>query len=495
MSPMRASHTNLSSSCLRERTHSAPAPPSVLALQHLVALGASSHNHVVSALRRVITVRNTIAMPKPRARAAIGGPIYFSVSPWQNREERRHTNEDPAGYSIVEMPLVVRGSSGSGGGRGGSVQLAGAASEPDATAMDDAETAAGKVLTPQQPAAAAAAAPSLAAGDGWVTKKRKVAEEEPAAQPLAGPACPPPVHGGMVGELDAAAAEQGEHVMELEGTAYLALLPNGSVTGKRAVAVHGGQASRDWQLFAGAVHAVKNAGSGPRLPPSSQRLDAEAQRRWQLRCMLVLLLQFDACRPRLPGYLPAGHLVCAPSSLTGGGCRRSFGLLGEVVVAGRECTRDAGKHGSAVRPTRSRFRCWRWAGRGCRALPSQMALAQSWHCTAGSALQGAAPAVLLPWISQRLASPPPPCADWGVLRLTLVDFTAGGACRELSFLVERTEGDAMCLRCGAAGTVGWRAEEPRAAGGPPCMPWRWNGRRLGAGPLLGPDKSPAQACP
>jgi hypothetical protein len=30
-----------------------------------------------------------------------------------------------------------------------------------------------------------------------------------------------------------------------------------------------------------------------------------------------------------------------------GGGRRSYGLMGEVVVAGRECTRDAGKSSQA----------------------------------------------------------------------------------------------------------------------------------------------------
>ncbi|KAL4447722.1 hypothetical protein ABPG75_004941 [Micractinium tetrahymenae] len=247
-------------------------------------------------------------MPKPRARAAVGAPSYFSVSPWQDRDEPRQADEGPAGYSIVEMPLIVRGGSG-GGGAAARPADAAVTSPPDARAVNAAEAAARDVAPPiQRPNMAAAAAAPPAAGGGWLTKKRKVTEEDDAAQQPAGGTCPLPARGGTVGEPDAAAGEQREPTVELEGTAYLALLPNGSVT---------------------------------------------------------------------------GHLVCVPSALTGGGGWRSFGLMAEVVVAGRECTRDA---------------------------------------------------------------------DWGVLRMTLVDFAAapagagGGACRELSFLVERTEGDAMRLR-------------------------------------------------
>ncbi len=45
-----------------------------------------------------------------------------------------------------------------------------------------------------------------------------------------------------------------------------------------------------------------------------------------------------------------------------------------------------------------------------------------------------------------------------MLRLTLVNFAAGGTGNELSFLAERTEGDAMRLRCRGPGVGGggWR---------------------------------------
>ncbi|KAL4424403.1 hypothetical protein ABPG77_005646 [Micractinium sp. CCAP 211/92] len=238
-------------------------------------------------------------MPKPRARGAIGAPSYFAVSPWQDREDQRQSDEGPAGYSIVEMFLVIRSNGGAGTSDGSPLA---AGTQPDAMAMDVAGVEECAVLPSCQPSSAPAAPPS-AAGGGWLTKKRKQVEEgEALTQQQASNDFPLPVRGSSGGEPDVGGAEQGGHEAELEGTAYLALLPNGSIT---------------------------------------------------------------------------GHLVCSPSALAGAGSRRSFGLMGEVVVAGRECTRDA---------------------------------------------------------------------DWGVLRLTLVNFAAGGAASELSFLSERTEGDAMRLR-------------------------------------------------
>ena len=41
----------------------------------------------------------------------------------------------------------------------------------------------------------------------------------------------------------------------------------------------------------------------------------------------------------------------------------------------------------------------------------------------------------------------PGAAEWGVLRVTVVNFGAGGS-KEVSFLAEKTEGDAMHLRWG-----------------------------------------------
>lgn len=68
-----------------------------------------------------------------------------------------------------------------------------------------------------------------------------------------------------------------------------------------------------------------------------------------------------------------------------------------------------------------------------------------------------------------------PAADWGVLRLTLVNFAAGGSASELSFLAERTEGDAMCLRCGGPGWEGIHGVvDWWGGGGRKDMGW-WNG--------------------
>lgn len=181
---------------------------------------------------------NPALMPKPRARGAIGAPSYFSVSPWQDREDQRQSDDGPAGYSIVEMPLVVRSSGGAGTSDGSPLA---AALQPDAMAMDVAGVEECAVLPSCQPSSAPAASPS-AAGGGWLTKKRKQTEEgEAVPQQQASSAFPLSVRGSSVGEPDAAGAEQGGHGTELEGTAYLALLPNGSITGERG---QGGNAER-----------------------------------------------------------------------------------------------------------------------------------------------------------------------------------------------------------------------------------------------------------
>lgn len=156
--------------------------------------------------------------------------------------------------------------------------------------------------------------------------------------------------------------------------------------------------------------------------------------------------------------------MCPPSILCPG--RRSFGLMAEAVLAGRECTRDAGE-------------CWMFqlfaqphaifvahvaAYVKCAAAGSRVAL----RARHGGAARNSVATAWLP-----LGAPSRP-ADWGVLRLTLINFsppptTAGqparegsaaaagggvgrggagarGAAAEVSFLVERTEGDAMRLR-------------------------------------------------
>ncbi|PRW45610.1 L-ascorbate peroxidase 6 isoform X1 isoform B [Chlorella sorokiniana] len=256
----------------------------------------------------------------PRAKKQTGG-LFLGVSPWQDASKAQEeadvepSDEQQPGCSVVELPLVV------GAAAAAAAPAAGPASMPIDSKL-----------------AAAPAAPAAAPSGGWQAKKRKPAADEAqasgamAAEP-GGSSCPLATHpsaGAAGGEQPPAEPAP----LELEGTAYLALLPNGSIT---------------------------------------------------------------------------GHLVCPPSIFRPG--RRSFGLMAEAVLAGRECTRDA---------------------------------------------------------------------DWGVLRLTLINFSpppagaagqpaggdpgaaaagggggaagarAGAGARggpaEVSLLVERTEGDAMRLR-------------------------------------------------
>ncbi len=163
-------------------------------------------------------------MPKPKR----SGPnVHFAVSPWQDKASGTAGAAGDAeaaggqpGYSVVELPLVV--SAAGGGGSGG---LAGAASPAGGAAGMAVDSPAAA------PVASAAAQPTVG---GWVSKKRKPPEAEvppPPPPPDAAPACPLPVR-GAAGAADAEGAEQQAEATVLEGNAYLALLPNGSVTGE-----------------------------------------------------------------------------------------------------------------------------------------------------------------------------------------------------------------------------------------------------------------------
>ena len=166
--------------------------------------------------------RNAAGMPKPRHRT--GANSYFAVSPWQDKQAAEgdaYDASEPAqpGYSVVEVPLGV--------GTAAPATTAAAAAAP-------AGMPAGSQPAP-------AAGPSAAAG-GWQAKKRKPAADEAyastagAAEPEGG-ACLLAAGGGAA--AGAAGGEQppaGPGQEELEGTAYLALLPNGSVTGEAGCA-------------------------------------------------------------------------------------------------------------------------------------------------------------------------------------------------------------------------------------------------------------------
>lgn len=151
-----------------------------------------------------------------------------------NREEAQSDE-----YSVVELPLVVVG----GGGGGSSTAAAGSWGEgmaldaqPKPVAAHGAgaaEPASGASAAVQAALAAPAAQP---AGGGWVAKKRKQLSEadfQPAAAPTGGGACALPLAAPdeAAPAAGAAGAEQPPAASELEGTAYLALLPNGSITG------------------------------------------------------------------------------------------------------------------------------------------------------------------------------------------------------------------------------------------------------------------------
>ena len=149
-------------------------------------------------------------------RAKIKGGLFLAVSPWQDRQEdegAHPTNQQP-GYSVVELPLVV--------GVAPAAAAAAAAAGPASMPLD------------AQPAAQPNA-PTAAPSGSWQAKKRKPAADEAQggaamAAEVGGSMCPlaaGPAPGAAGGEQPPAEAAQ----LELEGTAYLALLPSGSITG------------------------------------------------------------------------------------------------------------------------------------------------------------------------------------------------------------------------------------------------------------------------
>lgn len=177
-------------------------------------------------------------MPRPKHRA--DGGSYFAVSPWQDKQALEGDASDAAqpaqpGYSVVEVPLVV----------GDAAPAAAAATAGPAASR----------LIDSQPAAAAV--PTAAAG-GWQVKKRKPADEAHASTASAnelGGGARPLEAGAAAGMAGGEQPPAGPGQLELEGTAYLALLPNGSVTGGAGCA----------------------AGPFPQRPPPMRWLHAEAR--------------------------------------------------------------------------------------------------------------------------------------------------------------------------------------------------------------------------
>lgn len=153
----------------------------------------------------------------PRAKHKAG--LFLGVSPWQDAQASRPAEEDPGevsnqlpGYSVVELPLVV-------------------AAAPAAAAATAGPTSMPLDAQPGSQPTAPAPVPS----NGWQAKKRKPAADEAhagaaeAAEPGGGTCLlsDRPTAGAAGGEQPPAEPAQ----LELEGTAYLALLPNGNITG------------------------------------------------------------------------------------------------------------------------------------------------------------------------------------------------------------------------------------------------------------------------
>ncbi|KAI3424999.1 hypothetical protein D9Q98_008380 [Chlorella vulgaris] len=272
-------------------------------------------------------------MPKPKSQQG----AVFAISPWQNqREANVHgsaaPSSQPASCEVV-LPLVV--TDGRRSDVGGPAPALGCTT----TALDAARLMAAQGLAARNYTASGAPAPATATpaapqGGAWMAKRRRV---------------------------DCLQEEGEGEAMDTETAA-------------------GGVAATSQHDFSipGAAAEQQQAGSPP--TPTEQQHAGSVE----LSGIAYLAL--------LPGGGITGHFVCRPSAF-GPRRRRSFGLMGEVLVAGRECTRDP---------------------------------------------------------------------DWGVLRMTLVSFAAtstsssgsssGG---EVTFLAERSEGDAMHL----AAPVPWQGIE------------------------------------
>ena len=404
-------------------------------------------------------------MPKPRKTA---GP-WIAVSPWQNKHDKGAGSEAPpgdeaAGYSEVELPLVVGG--------GGGATPAAAASDmavdpPEATAAAHP----GDESRQSEPGAEAAEAPltvspaAPAAAGGWATKKRKSGADIDAGSAAACPlpsGAPPEVEGSMQDAEGGPGEPQGQaggQPAVLEGTAYLALLPNGSITG--------GCASLPAPACKCLLAVVQPAQLPATAVPSAPGL---------------LLVPGDDARPLLPTHTsaptPCG-LHCVPPACRPPGVpplhlwprrRRRQALL-----------RSDGRGGGGRE--RVHPRCRQAKPREAPALNSPfgwLACSQGgclpgcWWCRHIAAERAIAAGLLLCVLmhSTVLTLPMPPApapalpAEWGVLRLTLLNFAAsggsgggGGGGGEVSFLAERTEGDAMHLR--------WALQRPALVGSLP----------------------------
>ena len=309
---------------------------------------------------RSVPARASQEMPKPRKTA---GP-WIAVSPWQSKQDKGTVSKEPpgdeaAGYSEVELPLVV-GSCGGGG-----ATPAAAASDMAVDPLEEAAAAAHTGGVPwqnktgaaaaQAPTTASPAAGAAAAARGWATKKRKsgadVDDGSAAVSPL--PSGTPPAAEGSMQDAEGGPGEPqgqaGGQAAVLEGTAYLALLPNGNITGAASLPVPGRRSAASTAPCRGYGQHADIAAAGACVRCLAAPAHPCQRARW--------LGLFPAC-------LPTGHLVCPPSIFgPGGGGRHSYGLMGEVVVAGRECTRDAGKRRHAKpRVCCTQFAAWPAAG-------------------------------------------------------------------------------------------------------------------------------------
>lgn len=250
----------------------------------------------------------------PRAKHKAG--LFLGVSPWQDAQASRPAGKEPGeastqqpGYSVVELPLVV-------------------AAAPAAAAAAAATAGPASMPLDAQPGSQPTA-PAPAPSGGWQAMKRKPAADEAhagaaGAAEAGGGTCllsDRPTAGVAGGEQPPAEPTQ----LELEGTAYLALLPNGNITGAAALpdCPYGLAARRTPPPL---LHFQAVRQTGPPLP--SQHAHGLTSK-----------------HPIIPRCLP-GHLVCPPSIFRPG--RRSFGLMAEAVLAGRECTRDAGEGGEGA---------------------------------------------------------------------------------------------------------------------------------------------------
>ena len=232
-------------------------------------------------------------MPKPKRGQS---QTVFSVGTW--KEKKKATGEEgdvPEGHTVVVQPMT-------------------AALNDDAAVMDDVPGAqAGAAQAGMDRAGAVATTTTLAPGE-WQTKKKHKGGMD-VGPPVAAGGTEQPGQQQTAEEPAAALAEQASGAAlqpQVSGVAYLALLPNSSITGAEP-GVH------VFALSCWLLQCQRNA-----------------------QCLMCEVLR-RACNsrcPRLDATRPPGHVVISSSN---GGGKRSFGLVGEQVLSRRECTRDEGK--------------------------------------------------------------------------------------------------------------------------------------------------------